>query len=92
MKAADYKTEINHPQLSMPVPVYTYESSTPLHKRTTPPGEAVEVHYQSNPDLYISDKITFNTLTDETTIDEAITDLISKHGNKGRFWAVVREF
>lgn len=91
MKAADYKTEFNHSKLATAVPVYIYESKTPLHKRTTPPGEKVTVFWRSYANWF-SAKITYNTLTDDMTLEQALDEIIKHHGNKGYFWAVVEEF
>ena len=60
--------------------------------RTCPPGEIITVcfaHYGYKMPSY---SVRFNTLTDATTLEDAVRSLIEKHGTKGRWWGFVDEF
>ena len=60
--------------------------------RTCPPGEIVTIcfaHYGYKMPSY---SVRYNTLTDSTSIEDAVTSLISEHGTRGRWWGFVDEF
>lgn len=60
--------------------------------RSCPPGEIVTVCFRHYGYKMPSYSIKFNTLTDSTTIENAVAELIKQHGTHGEFWGFVDEF